>query len=354
MLQNPHAAEVQSRPGSPKKSGARAKSAPRSGKSIFLHMGGKPMVTASAKNINPHNAMTPAMERIAQGRSGHDLKGKLQVRHPSIPVRPRTHQPPTDELDSAYPRQGSVHSLQYSSVVERSGAYKAPYAGRGSISVYPSAPLAEDVEANWQEHYATNSETATPTKALVEAHRPRSFTPPKAEPMSPGSPSERRGGSVERLQSIFARKRTPSKRPPEGPRGPAKIIHAQTLRGLQAQLSEIRFSSAPQTPTPAADVQRSQSAPKLGQKIVPRSGKSIFHHMMNKPMVIPTPRSVSTPSPTIQRFVEGSPAHDPLPVGRQPPAITPRGVNHQPEMLQFDSAYPRHGSIHSLQYHGAL
>jgi hypothetical protein len=112
----------------------RKRSAPRrSGKSIFLHQGARPMVAATARTPVQLSA---AMERICNGEPAHNLRGKLSSasKAKSRDVSPEQQTPKQLNLDSAYPRHGSIHSLQYHNIAERAGACMAPGAGRSSVS----------------------------------------------------------------------------------------------------------------------------------------------------------------------------------------------------------------------------
>lgn len=98
---------------------------PRSGRSLFLAQGSRPMVPPRARTPVQ---LTQAMERIARGEAGdvsRSLTPRKVVQPPAIPPRPVTHRPTIVQPRWTYPRHTTPCSLQYRTALEHTGASKA-------------------------------------------------------------------------------------------------------------------------------------------------------------------------------------------------------------------------------------
>jgi len=127
---------------------------PRSGKSMFLTKTSRPLVTKGDPSPTQPQ-LSPAMERICRGESGHNRDGLVpQMKSSPIPTKPVSANPTTRvDLEAAYPRNGSIHSLQYRSTAERAGAYQAPDPGRHSVSRHlPEELYAQGVCEDFEEN----------------------------------------------------------------------------------------------------------------------------------------------------------------------------------------------------------
>lgn len=199
---------------------------PRSGKSIFVTK--KPMVVQSARK--PH-VRSEALDRISRGEAGYDSSGLVPYLYApgtsfKESVRPATHKPAPSGLVGEYPRNGTTNSLQYASLCERSGSYKAPSAGRHSI---------------WG-----------PKQTAHPAHgRTQSFTPPPRK-----------------AEVKFAVKVTPPKSPRGAHEAPAGFaltpVNAEHAKGQRQRRSTVGSDRGPQQRERAPTVESTGAPDRVG------------------------------------------------------------------------------------------
>lgn len=237
--------------------------------------------------------LSKVMDRIARGEASHDATGMVPwVKHPpSLAVRGLCEKPPPRAgLKSSYPRHGSEHSLQYHSRAERSAAQRVP-AESNQASRSPA------------EAQTTEREERDPQSGL--------------DPSASAAPCNGCTGTPAQLERV--------------------LVAASTPR------TEVRAQST--SPVP----RRARSTPP--RSVPPRSGKSIFAANNLKPMVPASARSPVQAPPCFERLNRGEAARE-----RQSPASTAKATPRKPAdapagSKNLEASYPRHGSIHTLQYH---
>lgn len=286
--------------------------------------------------------LSAAMQRIAQGEAGHDPRGKIAgLNKPEFQL-----QVPGDySIDSAYPRHGTVHSLQYHNTLERAGAYKAPGAGRSSIL---GGELAAHLEL-----FAPAVRVGSPPRTVVKvAKKVASAT--KASQQSPEQTMlPEQGAGTELAVEDGASPQSALMLTSVAVDAPAVLNQSARMQPLarvevpasqDADASELSPRGSPYAPV---DVPLQHAGP-------PRSGKSIFYAQGSRPLVPTSARNPVVLTPAMERIARGEAGHDAqgmIPKVHQPSEIAVRQVAYIPPLESFESAYPRHGTVNSLQYH---
>lgn len=262
------------------------------------------------------------MERIVQGESGNDLRGTVAVvnKPAGIPVNAVGQEPGMYSFDSSYPRAGTVNSLHYHNAIERSGAYKAPGGGRGSVLFIESTSDAAARVLAEQELLQIENENGAPPHEPVETQKQQD------------SRLQQLATPRQRIVMISARQKA------SGSRG-------SMMKQFPMQVQRSN----------KGDAYKNEGGAPLQHAGPPRSGKSIFYAQGSRPQVLQSERNpVPKLTPGLERMVRGEPSQDPeglIPYLHEAPEIAVRQVDHVPALEVIDSAYPRHGTENSLQYH---
>lgn len=341
---------------------------PRSGKSIFLAQNSRPMVPM-VRTATP-SGISPALDRIIRGEAGHNTRNLVPQAHekPDFPIRQVYDVPQAQYMESAYPRHGSAHSLQYHSRVERTGAHMAPGAGRSSITLPPQALFIqqgaphENIDAERQgEIILEASDVSGSPRRSVSPDR-RVSSPPRSSVSGPlilvsGAPSRM---SVREQPQVFVPvpcqpRMSLARRMSSLDAGmmlvPAQAGSVSDRRSLNLPRGSILVGGSLQVPPGGQHVvQRSASVPpQLQHAGPPRSGKSIFLAQGQRPMVQQSERVAFQATEATERIFRGEPAHPTLSrVASAPASVVWKRAGGAPSH-QGPSAYPR-----SLQYHSAV